>query len=176
MIVKLGKAHVKLKGPNRVLLRSKEMQMLNNLTGKLVRAVEGTRELDAEIHCYVYPNRIIHKNLQKGYTITDSDDPIKNSRLARSDFIHRDRGPSPQYTTSIDSALELLPEVTGDNVKDGKGPVDWMLAKTNGGMTIHACAGSMEKSFGETPALALCIAALKSREAVEKSGEEIKDV
>ncbi len=175
MIVKLGKAHVKLKAPNRVLLRSKEMEMLNILTGKLVRAVKGTRELDVEIHCLV-TNRITNPELPKGYTMKDSGNTIKNNNLARSDFIFKGRGPSPHYTTSIDSALRLLPEITGDNVKNGKGTVDWMLAKTNGGMTIHACAGSMEKSFAETPALALCIAALKSREEVEKSGEEIKDV
>ncbi len=175
MIVKLGKAHVKLKAPNRVLLRSKEMQMLNDLIDKLVEAKEGTRELDAEIHCYVHPQRTITPKLQKGYTIMDTGDPQRNSSLARSPYLSGRRGPSPQYTTSIDAALRLLPEITGDNVKNGKGTVDWMLAKTNGGMTIHACAGSMEKSFGETPALALCIAALKSREEVEKSGEEIKD-
>jgi len=135
--------------------------MLDSLIDKLVKAKEGTRELDAEIHCYVHPIRTTTPKLQKGYTIINTGDTIKNSNLAKSPYLSTRRGPSPHYTTSIDSALRLLPESDGE---DGKRTFDWLLAKTNGGQTIHACVGSMEKYFAETPALAMCIAALKSRE------------
>ena len=166
MIIKLGQAHVKLK-TGTYNITGQDTQMLDNLINKLAKAEKGTRELDAEIHCQAYPDRITNPNLTKGYTIVDTEDPQRNNSLVRSPYISSRKGPSPHYTTNVGSALQLLPEITGDNVKHGRDKVDWMLAKTNGGLTIHACAGSMEKSFAETPALALCIAALKARKENE---------
>lgn len=57
----------------------------------------------------------------------------------------------PAYTESIDAAMQLVP----------KG-YDWIIGRTNDGMTIHACCGSTSEYFADTPPLALCIAALNS--------------
>ena len=59
---------------------------------------------------------------------------------------------APTYTASLDAALTLVPE-----------DYDWIIGRTNGGLTIHACCGGTEEHFGDTPAIALCIAALKAR-------------
>lgn len=62
-------------------------------------------------------------------------------------------GTSLPYTASIDAAMTLVPE-----------GFDWIIARANGGLTIHAEVGSREQVFGETPALALCAAALRARD------------
>lgn len=58
----------------------------------------------------------------------------------------------PRYTSSLDAALTLVPEGW-----------DWAVFRTNGGLTVHAWCGSRDDVFAETPALALCAAALKAR-------------
>lgn len=72
---------------------------------------------------------------------------------------------APNFTASIDAALTLLPE-----------DYDWIVAGTNGGLTVHACCGSTKEYFGDTPALALLSAILRAiqaqREAGEKRGED----
>ena len=58
----------------------------------------------------------------------------------------------PAFTSSLDDALTLVPD---DH--------DWIVAQTNGGVTIHAEVGGTGpefQRFGETPALALASAAL----------------
>lgn len=60
-----------------------------------------------------------------------------------------------RYTESLDSALSLVPE-----------GFDWIIGRTNGGLTIHAEVGGRGNEFmrfGDTPALALCAAALRAR-------------
>lgn len=62
---------------------------------------------------------------------------------------------SPKYTASLDAAASLIP--------DG---YDWILERVNDGLTIGARVGhnNLDRtSWGETPALALCAAALRSR-------------
>lgn len=59
----------------------------------------------------------------------------------------------PRYTASIDAALTLVPEGW-----------DWAIFHTNGGLTIHAWCGDKIDHFGDTPALALCIAALRAHQ------------
>ncbi|MHB1208054.1 MAG: hypothetical protein ACYCZX_20995, partial [Rhodospirillaceae bacterium] len=58
----------------------------------------------------------------------------------------------PEYTRNLDAALSVVPE-----------GYDWIVAHTNGGLTIHACVGGTKEIFGTTPALALCAAALLAR-------------
>lgn len=58
-----------------------------------------------------------------------------------------------RYTASIDAALTLVPE-----------GYDWAIFHTNGGLTIHAWCGDRIDHFGDTPALALCIAALRAQQ------------
>ena len=66
---------------------------------------------------------------------------------------------SESYSRSIDAAATLVP----------KG-FDWAVFRTNGGLTIHAWCGSREDVFGQTPALALCAAALIARSQEEVNG------
>lgn len=67
----------------------------------------------------------------------------------------------PRYTQSVDAALRLLTKVLPD--------FDWIIGHTNGGLTIHAQVGPNEMVFGETPALALCIAIVEAKIAEVKS-------
>ena len=65
----------------------------------------------------------------------------------------------PSPTASLDAAMTLIPE-----------SFDWMLGRTNDGLTIHAEVGGRGDQFmrfGETPALALCAAALRARAQVQ---------
>lgn len=62
----------------------------------------------------------------------------------------------PHPTTSIDDALTLA-----ERVLPGW---DFIVGRTNGGLTIHAQVGPGEMQFGNTPALALCIAVLRAKE------------
>lgn len=63
-------------------------------------------------------------------------------------------GHTPEWTQSLDAALSLVPEGH-----------DWIVADVNGhvGGTPYACVGSKKPHFAETPALALCVAALRAR-------------
>jgi hypothetical protein len=64
-----------------------------------------------------------------------------------------------RYTASLDAAIALC-----ERVLPG---YDWVVAHTNGGLTIHAQVGQNEMVFGETPAIALLIAILTALEARE---------
>lgn len=65
--------------------------------------------------------------------------------------------PKP-YTASLDAAMTLVPE-----------GYDWIVGRTNGGLTIHAEVGNREQYFADTPALALCAASLRALAAMEPS-------
>jgi hypothetical protein len=62
-----------------------------------------------------------------------------------------DPGTAPHFTTSLDAALTLVPE--------GRG---WLM-RSVGGRGFAAISNAGEASQAKTPALALCIAALKAR-------------
>jgi hypothetical protein len=64
---------------------------------------------------------------------------------------------APAFTASLDAAMTLAP--------DG---YDWAVFHTNGGLTMHAWCGNREDVFADTPALALCAAALLARAAMEE--------
>jgi hypothetical protein len=74
-----------------------------------------------------------------------------------------ERGQAPRYTASLDAALTLVPE-----------GFDWIIGRTNSGLTIHAEVGGRGgeyQRFAETPALALCAAALRARDVSRHSSE-----
>ena len=104
--------------------------MADNLIARLEAATEGSRELHAETAGLRW-NSVGFYYHQNGVDHT-----------------------GPNYTTSLDAALTLVPE-----------EFDWTLGHTNSGLTIHAQVGPKIECFADTPALALCIAALKAREA-----------
>lgn len=62
----------------------------------------------------------------------------------------------PHYTTSLDAALTLVPE--------GR---EWSVTYLWDGRCGGTCDGHHADFKGATPALALCIAALKARQAME---------
>ncbi len=64
--------------------------------------------------------------------------------------------PLPAYTTSLDAALTLVPE--------GR---SWMIGRTLGGRHNAVVGVDGRTVTHDTPALALCIAALKARAAKE---------
>ena len=132
--------------------------MNDDLIARLERATEGSRELDAEIAVAVRSldtegDKSLPKWAGKNY-------PIWRARPdGRVECVHTDGTGSLNwsplhYTTSIDAALSLVPEGH-----------DWIVADVNGhvGGTPYACVGSKKPHFAETPALALCIAALRAR-------------
>lgn len=65
-----------------------------------------------------------------------------------------------RFTVSLDAAVTLVPD-----------EYDWIVARANGGLTIHACVGNTTEHFGGTPALALCAAALRARAALSQTEE-----
>ena len=68
--------------------------------------------------------------------------------------------PKP-FTASLDAAMMLVPE-----------GYDWMLGRTNSGLTIHAEVGGRGEDymvFGATPPLALTAACLRAHHAIQEA-------
>lgn len=127
-----------------------------SLIERLEAASKGSREMDAEIDCVVR-DRMTHKLLPPGFTMTRGDDAIENTSIARAPYIHRDRGPAPNFTTSIDAAITLVPEGWDYCVRGGYSGVGvvWVQFMASPGRDFISVEAA-------TPALALCIAALKA--------------
>jgi hypothetical protein len=128
---------------------------------KLARVCEtvnaGDRELDTEIWLAVTPGAT---RQQSGYTHTAT---------GRWCTIDETREPSgrlivvPHYTSSLEAAASLIPA-----------DFDWILERTNGGLTICARVGHNDpdrSSWGNTPELALCAGALQARALALTSNE-----
>lgn len=64
--------------------------------------------------------------------------------------------PLLRYTAFLDAAVALVERVLPGH--------DFIIARTNGGLTIHARVGGFGEAYGETPALALLAAMLKAME------------
>lgn len=124
--------------------------MTADLIRKLEEASEGSRELDAQILQYIDP-----KNEKKDWFAdgkTGEPTPLPGS---------------PYYTTSIDAAFTLVPEGYTGSVTFGQ-------STSSSNIQFHESAELWNGEHGEscqeiyskaaTPALALCIAALKTRE------------
>jgi len=124
---------------------------MTDLLTRLEAAEEGSRELDAEIEIAVLPAYMVTKDAEGFVQIN-----MHGTALTP---VWADYNPhsAPHYTTSIDAALTLIP--------DGwrywhywTGVYGAAVFPTRGGgprIKVHDAA---------TPALALCIAALKARE------------
>ena len=137
---------------------------VDTLIAELERATEGSRDLDARIYCMLN-ERIVHSRLPIGYTMKDLGNKHRNMGLAVSQFIHSDRGPSPHYTTSLDAALTLVQEGWGwDVMHDSVAAVRPPDSEGDDELAYWGLAPH------GTPALALCIAALRTRQAMEEGG------
>lgn len=125
---------------------------VNDLIARLEAATEGCAELDADIWRFVKP-----KDYERFYWAGRMLSP-ENSPEEREHNLGRDRAvkAAPSYTTSLDAAFTLVPE--GIYVKfqiDRRHNKAWAWVEMDDVEAI-ACA---------TPAIALCIAALKARRA-----------
>lgn len=113
------------------------MTALSDLIARLEAAKEGSRELDVAI-------------IRAGYGIPIVQDSWSDQDLLAGDIV-------PMYTRSLDAALTLVPDGWQCDVRICDG-------------ACRATVGGTKK-FGEarapTAALALCIAALKAREAAK---------
>ena len=124
---------------------------LLRLIERLGQATEGSRELDAEIWLHSGDR---YAGIYKDSRIINAD---RDYRLSR----------APTYTTSIDAALTLVPEGCAfyrlNQYSEGANLQPW-------GWGAHVRKPNTWIEVGEsraTAALALCIAALKARAAIE---------
>lgn len=146
---------------------------MSALIAKLEAANEGSRELDAEIWWACDRARAegtyntAALGMPKPFA---ADAPVPTCGLGGLVVI----GKAPHYTTSLDAALSLLPEgwhvdclTTGDLDVGSNNPARKPRCllrpnlKNDDGWARHIDTATS----AATPALALCIAALKSREA-----------
>lgn len=126
---------------------------MTDLIQRLQEAEEGSRELDRKIALH----------LGWRYTISATSDPdIEFFAEPGGQFRSADSFWPPNWSTSIDAALTLVPE-----------PTDLRLEVWRGGGTkrIHARAqvggileDAVDSGTTDSPALAMCIAALKARD------------
>ena len=146
------------------------MTALAALIAKLEAATEGSRELDAEIRFHVADD-MNRCNFDEGSYHGDCDEPGCGGWLG----LHDERRSYPQrwqdderlprYTTSLDAALTLVPV-------DPKGGWYWRVghsslyrgwAHLNRYHPDNCDTGDETSGNAATPALALCIAALRAR-------------
>ena len=113
---------------------------MDNLIAELERATEGSRKLDKAIYVAL------------GLPITNKDrlDPQMIE-------IHLE-SVAPRYTTFLDAAEKLVPPGLCWEVEAGP--------KTGGVACVGTVHGPME-GIAVTPALSLCIAALKARQTMK---------
>lgn len=123
---------------------------MNELIERLEQATGPDRELDVEIVFALYPDIGAYQPHCRG------EEPIFWNEPYR-------KQPCPEFTKSIDAALTLVPE-------EHAASVEWS-PRYPGCAWIYPPDNVDEISFeGEAsnPAIALCIAALKAREALGK--------
>lgn len=143
---------------------------VDELIKKLETVVVGNRELDAAIHVYLNPGRMTHPKLPVGYTMNKLEGRRANS-LAASKFISRARGPSPNYTTSLDVGLtKMLPLrwhvdclFTGDLGTRESNLARYPSCRLKPDLDNDEGwrVGVIDCKRAATPALALCSASLK---------------
>ena len=126
---------------------------------KRVEALEGPdRAVDAEIYWAVkgFPAAAYSRAMSlrpKGAGQLSEMEWLKKSSLL------------PAYTASLDAAMSLLPSMEGPCGQETH--ADFIIECTNGGLTIAAMVGHDNRdkcSWGNTPSLALCAAALRAKQ------------
>ena len=123
---------------------------MNKLIAELEQATEGSRELEMQIGILLGWKAPHAKYAEWGMWLSPGGE---SEQL-------------PWFTTSLDAALTLVPEGCGWYMNDvGEGGIfKKETADSFGGcLVVGSCDGNT------TPALALCIAALKARQAMEKA-------
>jgi len=124
------------------------MTDLKGLIERLEAAPEGNRELDAELYTALWPQGVY----EAPHTAEDCFER------------------TPPYTTSLDAALTLIDkEKFPILVLQGMGPAGFYARV---GMRDVSVAALYGEGVAPTPALALCIAALKARDALDGGNDE----
>ena len=140
------------------------MTALAELIAKLEAAPEGSRELDCEVALgigWVYEKR---GNSRKRWWYK----PDVTNDYNRSSDNYWSEYPAIQFTTSIDAALTLVPETARLTIQrcfDNRQCRLIWRAEVNTGVGWEGTWREFKSPEGSFPALALCIAALKAREA-----------
>lgn len=127
---------------------------LSSLISRLEAAREGSRELDAEIWKAIGLTPKQEKHCAEWCRMDGRTDLTRERYIAAW---------APNFTTSIDAAMTLLPERT-----------QWQLNRTGIFDQEDSCRAEVDWSNGtwaDTPPLALCIAALKARAAASGGGK-----
>lgn len=127
---------------------------MDELIAELERATEGSRELDGLIWKTLEP-----PSYQEAKSMLAGALPKDCPKEERENILQeRLNSNARHYTTSLDAALTLVPEgwAGGGRIVAPCGPyqIEFLGVKNDRGMA---------NGEGETPALALCIAALKAR-------------
>lgn len=136
--------------------------MTDTLSTRIASAECGSRELDAELWCFVHGLTFKKKLVVKGFP-----DRFYSFRTDKGDIgLHSDekRGPVGHYSTSLDAALGLVerlglrPYSLDTSIV---GQFRWMLLN-------RAFRGDIESEpftsgSGKTPALAVCLAILSAK-------------
>lgn len=122
------------------------MTDIDALIERLKKATEGSRDFDGEIYRFLAA-------------------PNWQPDVAEQTKVAYYRGYAEHYTTSLDAALSLVPEpriwgVSEGHKKDGDGKVATAVTHTK---RTAAHYGEIHTGIAATPALALCIAALRAR-------------
>lgn len=136
---------------------------MDTLIAELEAATEGSRESDAEIWWDVKPSQA-----RTAYWNGAIGKPHPLIDLPRSGLgYHGVCVSTPHYTTSLDAALTLVPEECGWYVDDA-GEVAVFEGKRDDNNAGALIIGNCHRA--PTPALALCIAALRARQAIKENG------
>lgn len=128
--------------------------MNDDLIARLERATEGSRELDAEVWREVslpteyFGSKIERVTYSNGDVVIDTEDG----------FRHFDTHDIPRFTLSLDAALSLVPG----------GKWQWQIRQDPSSYRAGIVGGKIpdmviHRGQAPTPALALCIAALRAR-------------
>lgn len=133
---------------------------MDELIAKLEAATEGSRELDAAICRVIEPDSPIGKHC------TDDPEPTWYSNDGKQDI--------PWFTTIIDTAMTLVPKNFPAMVQRNVDPSQPKGFALVGEFSKLPGRTTMQRGNGASPALALCIAALRARHASPASDGEVR--
>ena len=132
---------------------------MNDLIERLEKATEGSRELDAAIHCAANPG-YGKKEDRVSHEVPHRSHDCAPGTYWRIGFSGRSLHTAPNYTTSVDAALTLVPEHHTVGLWSRSSRYKTEAWVHNG---QSACSRVIAKAA--TWPLALCAAALRAREA-----------
>jgi hypothetical protein len=134
---------------------------IEELIARLEKATGPDRELDAEIHWFLHGHKSDAEGLA-AYKRLGAAAAVYDELALQSNWRAYDRSFVPRFTESIDAALTLVPEGYSFDVvmQPWRSSTPKCSANVWSGLSFNAMA--------ETPAIALCIAALKAITAGDK--------